>query len=90
MAKTNRPNGVMHDTAGDTTTGTLLIRQLVWTGAAAAADDLVIKNAAGTILKAYKAGADLGIVIDWPFGKRPVHGLETDVIDAGTVEYVYA
>ena len=89
MAETRRPNGTLHATAGDTTTGRLLIKKLIWTGATDAADDLACKNGAGTVLFAIKAGTDLGRVISYPFGDLMINGLETDVLDAGTVEYVF-
>lgn len=89
MAETRRPNGTLHGTAGDTTTGRVLITKLMWTGATDAGDDLSIKNGDGTVLHSYKAGTDLGLQIDYPFGDRMVDGLETDVLDAGTVEYTF-
>jgi hypothetical protein len=79
----------MHATAGDVTTGRLLVETLIWTGSTTAADDLACKNGAGTVLLAIKSGA-VPVIIKWPFGREPIDGLESDVLDAGTVEYVFA
>lgn len=89
MSVTRRPNVIAHSAAGDASTGTLLIRQLIWNGSTAAGDDLACKNTAGVVLLAIKAGTNVGhLVIDYPFGDTMIVGLETDVMDAGSVEYV--
>jgi hypothetical protein len=90
MAKVARPFGVMHDTVGDAETGRFAIRKIYWIGATDAAHDLAIKNGAGTVILAVKAGTDLRFMQDWPFGNQILNGFETDVLDSGTVEYVYA
>jgi hypothetical protein len=53
---------------------------------------LEIKNGDGTVELKLKAGTNVGhLVVYWPFGpNRVIDGLETDVIDAGTVEYILA
>jgi len=91
MAVTRRPNAIQHTAAADLSTGTLRIWALVWSGATAATDDLACKNTAGTVLLAIKAGSTLERTVYWPFGPNThVDGLETDVLTAGTVEYILA
>jgi len=91
MAVTRRPNVINHTAAGDASTGSYRIYALVWTGATAAGDDIACKNGAGTVLFEAKAGVPLRLVIYWPFGRDvTVNGLETDVLDAGSVEYILA
>lgn len=90
MGVTRRPNSLNHTAAGDTSSENVKVRWLLWTGAALAADDLQVKNGAGTVLLAIKATATLGCHIEFPFGDVWVDGIESDVLDAGTVEYVLA
>ena len=47
-----------------------------------------IKNGAGTVELALKSDGSSNLEIDWPFGLKLIDGLETDVIDAGSVEYI--
>lgn len=89
MAVTRRPNVIQHTAAGDSSTETVLVKRLVWNGSTAAADELTMKNSDGTVLLSLKAGANVGhLQLEYPFGDVMVKGLETDVIDAGTVEYI--
>ena len=88
MGETIRPNPRQHTAAGDTSTGRLLVSQLIWSGSTTAGDDLVIKNGAGTVLLPVKSDGSSFQPIAWPFGHVMIDGLETDVIDAGTVEYI--
>jgi hypothetical protein len=89
MATTRRPNVISHAAAGDASTGRLLVKKLVWNGSTNAGDDLEIKNSAGTVLLKLKAGTNVGhLQLDYPFGDVMINGIETDVIDAGTVEYI--
>lgn len=88
MAVTRRPNVLAHTAAGDTSTGRYYVKSLLWNAATAAGDDLTVKNAAGTVMLSIKAGSDLSRQITEPFGCSHVNGIETDVIDAGTVEYI--
>lgn len=88
MAVTRRPNAIQHTAAGDASTGRFLVSQLVWNGSGTAGDDLSIKNAAGTVLLSLKSDGSQFVPIAFPFGKTMVDGIETDVIDSGTVEYI--
>lgn len=92
MAVTRRPNVISHAAAGDASSGRICVWALVWNGSTAAGDDLTIKNGDGTVVLSLKAGTNVGhLVLYWPFGPHTVlDGLETDVIDAGTVEYILA
>lgn len=88
MTVTRRPNVISHATAGDTSAGRFYVKSLLWNGATAAGDDLEIKNSAGVVMLKIKAGSELSRQIIEPFGCSHVNGIETDVIDAGTVEYI--
>ena len=89
MAVTKRPNAISMTSAADNVSDTVLVKRLVWNGSTAAADDLTMKNSAGTVLLSLKAGTNVGhLQVEYPFGDTMVVGLETDVIDAGTVEYI--
>lgn len=90
MAVTRRPNVIEHTAAADTSTGRLMIMQLIWNGSTTQGDDLACKNSAGTVLNTFKSDGSGFQPIAWPFGRIFVDGLETDVLDAGTVEYVLA
>ena len=90
MAVTRQPNAIKHTAAADVSTENVLVCALVWTGAAAATDDLVVQNAATTELLAIKAGVELAKVIPWPFGHTFVKGLKTATMTAGSVEYILA
>jgi hypothetical protein len=63
---------------------------LIWNGSSTGGDDLSIKNSAGTVLLALKSDGSQYQPLAWPFGSFPVDGIETDVLDAGTVEYILA
>lgn len=88
MAVTRRPNAIQHTAATDVSTGRFLVKQLVWNGSGTAGDDLSIKNAAGTVLLNLKSDGSQYMPVAYPFGDVMVNGIETDVIDAGTVEYI--
>lgn len=90
MAVTRRPSVIQHTAAGDLSTGRLTVMLLIWNGSNTAGDDLECKNEAGTVLNKFKSDGSQFQPIAWPFGKFPINGLETDVIDAGTVEYLLA
>lgn len=92
MAKVRRPNVIAHDAAGQADTGRYKVWALVWNASTAAGDDLQVKDTSGTVLLALKAGTNVGsLILYWPFGMHAVvDGIETDVIDAGTVEYILA
>jgi len=90
MAVTRRPSVIQHTAEGNTSTGRLTVMQLIWNGSSTAGDDLEIKNAAGTVLLKVKSDGSSFQSIAWPFGKFPVDGIETDTLDAGTVEYILA
>jgi len=90
MAVTRRPNSIQHTAAGDASTGRLVIERLIWTGIGTDGDDLACKNGDGTVLGAYKGGANVPFILEWPFGHVAIDGLETDVLDSGNVEYVLA
>lgn len=91
MAATSRPNGVKHTAAGDLTTGRVLVSHLIWNGSSTAGDDLTVKSGDGDVLLQLKSDGSSFMDIEWPFGKcYVVNGIETDVLDAGTVEYVYS
>jgi hypothetical protein len=92
MAAERRPNVLHHDAAGQSHDGRFHVWALVWNGSTAAGDDLQVKDGSGTVVLALKAGANTGhLVLYWPFGPHTfLDGIETDVIDAGTVEYVLA
>jgi hypothetical protein len=88
MATTRRPNVISHTAAGDTSTGRFLVSQLIWNGSSSAGDDLEIKDSTGTLLLKVKSDGTQVVPIAWPFGEIMVDGIETDVLDAGTVEYI--
>jgi hypothetical protein len=90
MAVTRRPNAIEHTANGDASSGRFIVSRLVWNGSSAAADDLIIKNGAGTVELSLKAGSNTGsLVLEDPFGPcRTIDGIETDTIDNGTVEYI--
>lgn len=89
MAVTNRPHGVQHTAPGDASTGRFLVSQLIWNGSSTAGDDLQVKDTSGTVLLRLKSDGTQIVPIAWPFGKLMVDGIETDVLDAGTVEYIF-
>jgi hypothetical protein len=64
--------------------------QLLWNGSTTVGDDLACKNGDGTVLLAVKSDGSGFQPIAWPFGLGFIDGLETDVLDAGTVEYILA
>lgn len=88
MAVTDRPNVIKHAAAGDASKGRLYVKRLVWNGSGTAGDDLSIKNGAGTVILELKSDGSQFQSLEDPFGCVMVDGLETDVIDAGTVEYI--
>jgi hypothetical protein len=91
MAVTRRPNVIQHAAAGDASTENMKVWALVWNGSSTAGDDLACKNTAGTVLLALKSNGTQNQVLYWPFGYDVmINGLETDVLDAGTVEYILA
>jgi hypothetical protein len=88
MAVTTRPNGFKHAAAGDATTGKYLVMMLLWNGSSTAGDDLTVKDGDGNVVLQVKSDGSQFIPISYPFGKRPINGVETDVLDSGTVEYI--
>lgn len=88
MAVTRRPNAIQHTAAADASTGRFLVTQLLWNGSGTAGDDLSIKDSSGTVLLNVKSDGSQFMPISYPFGNLMVDGIETDVIDAGTVEYI--
>ena len=89
MAVTARPFGTYHAAAGDATSGRVKVRWLFWLGSTTEGDDLAIKNGDGTVILTLKSDGMAILPIEYPFGNRYVDGIETDVIDAGAVEYVF-
>lgn len=90
MAVTNRKNGVKHTAAGDETTGRYLISQIIWNGSSTAGSDLTIRNADSDLLLQVKSDGSQFQPIAYPFGRcYVVNGFETDVLDEGTVEYIF-
>lgn len=90
MAVTRRPNVIAHTAGGDASTGRFIVWALVWNGSTDAAHDLQVKDGSGDVVLALKAGANTGsLILYYPFGPKTIlDGIETDVIDSGTVEYV--
>lgn len=88
MAVTRRPNVISHAAAGDASTGRLYVKRLIWNGSGTAGDDLSIKDGNGTVILALKSDGSQFQSLEDPFGCVMINGLETDVLDAGTVEYI--
>lgn len=90
MAATLRPNGTKHTAAGDAYSGRALVSHLIWNGSSTAGDDLTVKSGDGDVLLQVKSDGSSFMDIEYPFGKcYVVNGFETDVLDGGTVEYVF-
>jgi hypothetical protein len=90
MAVTERPNGLKHTAGGDLSSGMYRIGMLIWNGSSTAGDDLIIKNNDGDVELELKSNGSSYQPVLYPFGKyRRIDGIETDVIDAGTVEYIF-
>lgn len=91
MGVTRRPNVIEHTATGDASTESVMIMQLLWNGSGTAGDDLHIKNADGVVLLKVKSDGSQFQPIAWPFGRVILPGgFETDLLDAGTVEYILA
>ena len=91
MGVTRRPNVISHGAAGDVTTEDVIVLYAIWNGSVTVGDDLEWKDGDGTVLNKVKSDGSGFQIIPFPFGKvRPDGGFETDVLDAGTVEYVLA
>lgn len=90
MAVTERPNGLKHTASGDTSDGRYIIAMLIWNGSSTAGDDLIIKNGNGEVELELVSDGSRYQPVPYPFGKfRRIAGIETDTIDAGTVEYIF-
>ena len=90
MAVTALLNGVKHTAAGDTSTGKKKVALLLWLGDSTAGDDLAIKDSHGDTILEVKSDGSQFIPIYYPFGKKKVvDGIETDVIDGGSVLYIW-
>jgi hypothetical protein len=89
MAVTKRPNSHLHASAGDASTGRYLITQLIWNGSSTAGDDLTVKDGSGVVILQLKSDGSSFEPVSYPFGNRMVDGFETDVLDAGSVEYIF-
>ena len=91
MAVTRRPNVIEMTAAADATTESVMIMQLLWNASVTVGDDLEIKNTNGDVLLKVKSDGSGFQPIAWPFGRVILSGgFETDVLDAGTVEYILA
>jgi len=90
MPVTERPNGLKHTAGGDLSSGRYRVGLLIWNGSSTAGDDLIIKNGAGEVELELKSDGSRYQPVPYPFGKhRRIPGIETDTLDAGTVEYLF-
>ncbi len=91
MSVTRRPNVIQHTAGADATTEDVIVFFAIWNGSVTVGDDLEWKDGNGVVLNKVKSDGSGFQIIPFPFGKvRPDGGFETDVLDAGTVEYVLA
>lgn len=90
MATTTLVNGVRHTAGGDETTGRKKVALLMWIGSSTAGDDLAVRDSHGDLMLEVKSDGSQFIPIYYPFGKKKVvDGIETDVLDGGTVIYIW-